>query len=298
MVGEFFHLRLLSCLSAIILGCSGFAGSAAGRETPRVLTGTPMVTIPAGSFSMGSTQEERQYGYHLDETLHDSKVARTYGWFEHETRRQVTLPAYRIDRVPVTHADYLRFVQTTGHRAPFVTEKVWRGYGLIHHYPAVSKFLWMEKQPPSGRLPHPVVLVSHADAEAYCAWRAQTEGRQLRLPTEAEWEKAARGTDGRYFPWGNRFDPDRLNSYDKGPFDTVPVGQYPPGQSPFGVFDMAGQVFEWTATVWKQTPLKYVVKGGSWDDLPGVTRSAARHGRPANLKHILIGFRCAGPVEN
>jgi len=83
------------------------------------------------------------------------------------------------------------------------------------------------------------------------------------------------------------------DSYDGGPYDTVPVGQYPQGQSPYGVLDMAGQVFEWTSTLFTSDPPRYVVKGGAWDDLPGVTRTAARHGRPAALKHVLMGFRCA-----
>jgi formylglycine-generating enzyme required for sulfatase activity len=196
----------------------------------------------------------------------------------------------------VTNAAYHRFIASTGHRAPGGTEVEWQRYGLVHAYATVRKFLWQERQPPPGRAAHPVVLVSKHDAAAYCAWRGEQEGRRLRLSTEAEWEKAARGTDGRYFPWGNTFDPTRLNSYDKGPYDTVPVGQYPQGQSPYGVLDMAGQVFEWTATRLPSTPLTYIVKGGSWDDLPGMTRAAARHDRPADLKHILIGFRCvAGP---
>lgn len=255
---------------------------------------TPMVTIPAGPFIMGSTLDEREYGYRLDETLHNSFTARQYRWFASEMRRTVTLPAYRIDRTLVTQAAYQRFVAAAGHRPPFVTESLWRSYRLIHEYPAVQKFLWHDATPPAGRAQHPVVLVSHADAAAYCAWRGQQEGKPLRLPTEAEWEKAARGTDGRFFPWGNTFDAARLNSYDKGPFDTVPVGSYPHGQSPYGVLDMAGQVFEWTAMPQQgHTTKRYIVKGGSWDDLPGVTRSAARHGRPAALKHILIGMRCA-----
>lgn len=246
-----------------------------------------MVTIPAGEFWMGSTAEEREFGYRLDETLHGSTVARRQGWFEVETRRRLDLPAYRIDRNLVTNADYARFVADSGHRAPFVSESVWRGYRLVHGYARVVKFLWRDGRLPEGREQHPVVLVSHADAVAYCAWR------ETRLPSEAEWEKAARGTDGRYFPWGNTFDAERLNSEDGGPFDTVPVGSYPNGQSPYGVLDMAGQVFEWTLTPFRKEPPRYVVKGGSWDDFPGVTRSAARHGRPPELKHILIGFRCA-----
>ena len=246
----------------------------------------PMVDIPAGEFWMGSTPEEREYGYRLDETLHGSTVARRQRWFEVEIRQRLDLPAYRIDRNLVTNADYARFVAATGHRVPFVNESVWRGYRLVHGYAAVVKFLWRDGRPPAGREQHPVVLVSHADATAYCAWRG------TRLPSEAEWEKAARGTDGRYFPWGDTFDAARLNSEDGGPFDTVPVGSYPDGQSLYGVLDMAGQVFEWTATLFRKEPPRYVVKGGSWDDFPGVTRSAARHGRPLELKHILIGFRC------
>ena len=170
---------------------------------------------------MGSTPEEREYGYRLDETLHGSTVARRQGWFEVETRQRLDLPAYRIDRNLVTNADYARFVADTGHQAPFVSEAVWRGYRLVHGYARVLKFLWRDGRPPAGREQHPVVLVSHADAAAYCAWRG------VRLPSEAEWEKAARGTDGRYFLWGDTFDAERLNSEDGGPFDTVPVGQYP-----------------------------------------------------------------------
>ena len=255
-------------------------------------TTRPGLTIPAGAFEMGSLPDEREYGYRLDENLHNSSVARQHGWFEVETRRSLALPTYRIDPTPVTNAAYFEFVQQTRHRHPFVTPEVWRSYRLIHAYDAVQRFLWHHGRPPRGREQHPVVLVSHADASAYCRWRGEREGRPVRLPTEAEWEKAARGTDGRYFPWGNAFLASYLNSYDRGPYDTLPVGQFPQGRSPYGVWDMAGQVFEWTSTPYGSDPKRYTVKGGSWDDYPGVTRAAARHGRPADIKHILIGFRC------
>ena len=185
-------LMLASCLSA---ACH--AGQAGQPQ---------MVPIPAGEFWMGSTPDEREYGYRLDETLHGSTVARRQGWFEVETRQRLDLPAYRIDRHLVTNADYARFVANTEHRTPFVSESVWRGYRLVHGYARVTKFLWLDGRPPAGREQHPVVLVGHADAAAYCAWRG------ARLPSEAEWEKAARGTDGRYFPWGDTFDAGRLNS--------------------------------------------------------------------------------------
>jgi len=135
-----------------------------------------------------------------------------------------------------------------------------------------------------------VVLVAYQDARAYGEWLSKATGRTWRLPTEIEWEKAARGADGRRFPWGDAFDPELLNSHDKGPFDTVPVARFPRGKSPYGLLDPAGQVFEWTST--KIGKSGYLVKGGSWDDKGcGVCRPAARHSRPQGLKHILIGFR-------
>ena len=92
------------------------------------------------------------------------------------------------------------------------------------------------------------------------------------------------------FPWGDGYDPDTLDSHDAGPFDTMPVGSFPSGASPFGLLDAAGQLFEWTAT--PSGPGRFIVKGGSWDDKGcGVCRPAERHSRPAGIKHILIGFR-------
>ncbi len=95
---------------------------------------------------------------------------------------------------------------------------------------------------------------------------------------------------GKRFPWGDGFDPARLNSYDSGPFDTLPVGRFPGGASAFGLLNAAGQVFEWTMS--PGNPGRFLVKGGSWDDKGcGVCRPAARHARPQAIKHILIGFR-------
>ncbi len=285
-------------LMVILLGSAPWHPTAAAPGESHFKS-LPRLTIPAGPFVMGSLPDEREYGYRLDENLHNSTAARRYGWFEVETRKVITLPAYRIDPTPVTNAAYHLFIQATQHRMPFVTPEVWRSYQLIHGYDAVQRFLWQSHQPPSGREQHPVVLVSQVDAATYCRWRGAREGRPLRLPTEAEWEKAARGTEGQYFPWGNAFLASHLNSYDKGPYDTVAVGQFPQGKSPYGVLDMAGQVFEWTSTPYDnpKDPKRYTVKGGSWDDYPGVTRVAARHGRPADIKHILIGFRCVEPLS-
>ena len=133
-------------------------------------------------------------------------------------------------------------------------------------------------------------MVSHADATAYGAWLSAKTGQTWRLPSELEWEKAARGVHGTHFPWGDKFDSARLNSHDSGPFDTLAVGQFPAGASPFSLLDAAGQVFEWTNS--PGNPGRFLVKGGSWDDKGcGVCRPAARHARPEAIKHILICFR-------
>jgi formylglycine-generating enzyme required for sulfatase activity len=137
---------------------------------------------------------------------------------------------------------------------------------------------------------HPAVLVSRPDAEAYADWLAKLTGPRWRLPSELEWEKAARGLDGGYFHWANQFDARLLNSHDAGPFTTVAVGTFADGGSPFGMLDAAGQVFEWTAD--NRGASQGIVKGGAWDDKGcGVCRPAARHARPPTPKHILIGFR-------
>ncbi|MFQ5330337.1 MAG: formylglycine-generating enzyme family protein [Thermodesulfobacteriota bacterium] len=287
----FLYLPLLLIMAAVT-ACLHTPTSQPGDATSAL---TLMVSIPAGPFIMGSTPEEREVGYRLDEARHQSRVARENRWFEVEKRRSLSIPAYLIDLYPVTNEAYQAFVKEGG-VVPFVDEETWRGYRLIHPYGRVKRFLWRDGKYPAGREKHPVVLLSHDDADGFCRWRGRVEGRNLRLPTEEEWEKAARGVAGRLFPWGDTFDPSKLNSYDSGPFDTVPVGSYPEGRSPYGLYDMAGEVFEWTSTPDIITG-RFIVKGGSWDDLPGVTRSAARHGRPRDISHILIGFRCAGELS-
>ena len=248
------------------------------------------VSIPAGSFVMGSDRAEREAAYRLDEAAYGHSRTRTSKWYEDETRRAVETPAFAITRTPVTNAEYARLAAATGHRVPDVDPRTWAGYRLIHPYERTRRHAWIGGSPPAGRGDHPVVLVSHDDARAYAAWLSGETGQVWRLPTEAEWEKAVRGTDGRRFPWGQTFDPKILNSHDAGPFDTLPAGSFPAGAGPFGVLDGAGQVFEWTATAAGSG--RFIVKGGSWDDSGcGICRPAARHGRPAAIKHILVGFR-------
>ena len=260
-------------------------GICAGATPPET------VRIAAGPFVAGSDREEREAAYGLDEAAYGHDATRQGDWYETERPRALReTGAFAITRTPITNAQYEAFVAATGHPAPDVSARTWAGYGLNHTFTQTRRHAWRDERPPPGREEHPVVLVSHDDARAFAAWLRSTTGCHWRLPTEDEWEKAARGVAGRWFPWGDAYDPDRLNSHDRGPFDTLPVGSFPEGSSPYGVLDAAGQVFEWTATA---GPVgRHIVKGGSWDDKGcGVCRPAARHARPDGLKHILIGFR-------
>ena len=280
--------RHLGRLAAVVLLLAPFpACAAAGPDVPL----PELVAVPAGPFIAGSDRDERELAYRSDEAAYGHGRTREWEWYENEPARgRRETGAYWITRTPITNAQYAAFVAATGHRPPDVDPATWAGYRLNHPYERTRRPAGRDGRPPPGREDHPVVLVSHADAGAFAAWSTEVTGRVWRLPLEAEWEKAVRGSDGRVFPWGNGWDPDRANSHDRGPFDTLPVGSFPAGAGPFGLLDGAGQVFEWTAT--PAGPSRYLVKGGSWDDSGcGICRPAARHGRPAGIKHILIGVR-------
>lgn len=273
-------------LNLVLVFLLGFAGAAAADSFAPPQT----IEIPAGAFLMGSVTSERETAYQLDEKAYGHNRTRQWKWYEDEPRSSPVLEAYRITKNLISNNQYAQFVKETEHPVPDVSRPIWKGYKLAHPYARTRKFAWINQRPPKGREDHPVVMVSYKDASRYAEWLTSKTGTQWRLPSEAEWEKAARGTDGRTFPWGSKFLPSHLNSHDNGPFDTVAVGSYPLGASPFGLLDAAGQVFEWTATAAAKN--RFIVKGGSWDDKGcGVCRPAARHSRPDYLKHILVGFR-------
>jgi formylglycine-generating enzyme required for sulfatase activity len=171
-----------------------------------------MILIPAGVFLMGS-----------DSTRDDQTHPRE------GPQHALHLPDYYIARTPVTNAQYRAFVQAAGHCSP-------------DH--------WRDGRPPAGKGDHPVVHVSWYDALAYCDWLSAATGKTYCLPSEAQWEKAARGEGGRVYPWGDRWDPQRCNTKEGGIGDTTPVWAYPDGASPYGLLDIAGNVYEWTASLW------------------------------------------------
>ena len=199
----------------------------------------------------------------------------------------MTLAAYEIGRFPVTNAQYAAFVEATGHQAP-------------SH--------WPDARLPEDLTDHPVVNVSWLDAQDYVVWLAERTGQTYRMPTEAEWERAARGTDGRQWPWEGAWDAARANCKPAGPGRTTPVGQYSPaGDSPCGAADMAGNVWEWCSSAYKPYPYRVddgredlearfdrILRGGSWyGENPALVRCAYRAGRTPDPRAVNFGFRVA-----
>ena len=252
-----------------------------------------MVTVPPGQYIAGSTPEERALAYddYFDTAGQDG--AREHKWFEREEDRHIgKLGAFRIDLMPVTQVEFAEFVAAGKAPAPAIDEAAWQAQGFEQDFATqVARFVWHDGKPPAGHEDHPVVLVTQREAEAYCAWRGELVGEKRRLPTAPEFEKAARGDAGFVYPWGNVFEPARLNSAVKGPGDTTPAGSFSDGASSFGVLELAGNVFQWTAT--PAADGKLLVKGSAWDDYAGVGRGASGHGRAPTARHVIVGFRCA-----
>jgi formylglycine-generating enzyme required for sulfatase activity len=241
-----------------------------------------MVAVPAGPFTMGTLKE------HIPALM--EKYGGEAGWYEDEVEQhEPELPAFEIGKYPATNREYQAFVRGAGYRPP----EGWDG----DEYPA-------------GKGDHPVVNVSWRDAVAYCRWLSEQTKRSFRLPTEAEWEKAARGTDGRQYPWGDEFDPSRCNTSEGQSRGTTPVGQYPTGASPYGALDMAGNVWEWCSSIYKPYPYdpgdgrenpegegSRALRGGSWRDGQHGARCAFRAGAPPGRWYDSVGFRCARGSE-
>jgi formylglycine-generating enzyme required for sulfatase activity len=189
------------------------------------------------------------------------------------------LPPFWIDKTPVTQAEYKRFLDANPeHRVPHRTE----GWAKPYNWEKTRRMY------PSGKAAHPVVLVSWHDAVAYAAW----SGKQL--PTEHEWEKAARGTDGRQYPWGDEWRDKHANTRETGIGDTSPVGQFSPqGDSPYGCVDMSGNVLEWTST--PHDAESYRLRGGSFDYYQYFARVAFVFRSAPRGSHVDIGFRVCAP---
>jgi toxoflavin biosynthesis protein ToxD len=293
---------MIACAAgALGAGCGGaqpVKPNGAGRSTLSSAADVHMVAIPDGQYVAGSTPEERETAYDDYLATAGNDGAREAKWFDQEEDRHVAkLAAFRLDLMPVTNAQYAEFVATGAVPPPSIDEATWTAQGYRQRWTEVTRFVWPNDAPPSGREEHPVVLVTWDQATAYCAWRGELVGERRRLPTAAEYEKAVRGHDGLIYPWGNSFEAEKLASAVRGPGDTVAVGSFPDGASPYGVLDLAGNVFEWTSTPWPpgsgEDARERTVRGSAWEDFGGVGRGASWHGRPRDVRHIIVGFRCA-----
>ncbi|MEI6519752.1 MAG: SUMF1/EgtB/PvdO family nonheme iron enzyme [bacterium] len=241
-----------------------------------------MVLVPAGEFLMGTSDEEKMM-------LLKAKPSSLYSNIDFTNecpQRKVELDAYYIYKTEVTVSQYRKFCEATKRDMP--EEPSWK---------------WHDT--------HPIVNVQWNDAKAYAVWAGVT------LPTEAQWEKAARGTDGRIYPWGNVWEPKKCinSSIINSNGETLPVGSFPAGVSPYGCLDMAGNVWEWCedwydSDYYKIAPLKNptgpdtgnvcVMRGGWLNEgyyfNYGIIRNACRTGLAPNYYYYGGGFRCAIPV--
>jgi toxoflavin biosynthesis protein ToxD len=256
------------------------------------------IRIPAGAFLLGTPERDL------------SALAKAYGgtresYREESPQHRLALPAFEIARIPVTNALYAAFVSATGAQAP----STWRG-----------------PQPPATLHNYPVADVSWDAANAFCEWlnqeivdcrlqiadydRAQSTAYNLqstiRLPSEAEWERAARGIDGRVFPWGDTWDVAHANTRESAIAGTTPAGAYPGGASAAGCLDMAGNVWEWTASLDRpypyaaddgredpRAPGRRILRGGCYANPHGYARCACRFRLLPAVRNPFMGFRLA-----
>jgi formylglycine-generating enzyme required for sulfatase activity len=238
-------------------------------ENHKLIGGIPFVRIPAGKFIMGSKK--------------DNELANEFELPQHI----IALPTYWIAKYPITNAQYSDFVEGGNHP--------------VHN--------WKEKKD------YPIVNVSWFDAIKFCEWFNKTYKKELEeqnlkvnLPTEAQWEKAARGEYGNEWPWGNEFGLGKCNSEEENKRAPTPIDEFPDGESVFGVADLAGNVWEWTHTLFTKYPYQFdyedqgsdgrrTLRGGSYFSPRWDVRCATRNGNSPENKFNYIGFRvCAVPM--
>ncbi len=242
--------------------------------------GLDLVTIPGGTAQLGDPAGDKN-----------------------EVVRRADVGTFRLMRREVTNLQFAEFVADTGHTTSAETS----GTGNVwdKEWTEVAGADWRHPQGPGSELHglglHPVVQVSAIDAEAFCSHHG------LRLPSEEEWEFAARGEAGLRYPWGNALTREMLPKVTNGGawtccapskadgyLRTAPVASFPAGQSPTGLDDMVGNVWEWTSSRFTEEGTQRSIRGGGWGNNPYGLRAAYRHGNPPNIGLDMVGFRCAG----
>lgn len=262
----------------------------AGKE-PEPDDRPELASVPAGVFQMGTRPLDIKYFEERNPNwLKDWYVKGGQRW--EQPHHYVNLPSYKISRHPVTNRQYAEFVRATNHAPP-------------SH--------WADGVCPQELSNHPVTYVSWYDSGGYCRWLSEVTGQSYRLPTEAEWEKAARGVECYRWPWGDEWDASKCNSKDYGAGRTLPATQFgPETRSPYQVCDMAGNVAEWCSTkwgdIWSHPGYAYpydisdgregaegkdlrIIRGGSFRSMAGDVRCAARARYQPDKCLPTIGFR-------
>ncbi|MSP14045.1 MAG: NACHT domain-containing protein [Chloroflexi bacterium] len=236
-----------------------------------------MVSVAAGKFKMGSAAKDKQ--------ANDDE----------KPQHIISLPEYRLGKYPVTNAEYARFVAAKGYQQPrWWTEA---GWDWKKEEKRTEPDYWQDLR--FNKPNQPVVGVSWYEAVAYCRWLSAELQQTVRLPSEAQWEKGARGTDGRVYPWGNTFDAGRLNSGEgeQAVRGATPVGIYPGGAGPYGAFDCAGNVDEFCATRWGK-PYPYDAKEDEWQEAYLAGDDRRRVLRGGAFYYSDGGVRCAYRLDD
>ncbi|MFH2038273.1 MAG: SUMF1/EgtB/PvdO family nonheme iron enzyme [Chloroflexota bacterium] len=238
--------------------------------------------IPSGYFTMGSR-------FHMRE----------------QPARQVFVSEIDMANMPVTVGQYETFVESDAYQQ----ERWWSKPGWEWYHGQSDGWGRENRKIPDAwtiqkrRISHPVVGISYFEAEAYCNWLSFYKKKAIRLPDEKEWEYAARGSDGRPYPWGEEFDPVLTNTLESERFDTVESATMDTDASPFDVHDMAGNVQEWTSSLYEPLPgelfpsgILHVSRGGSFNDTAYGARTSYRRAYPPGYFFSFLGFRVV--VEN
>lgn len=252
-----------------------------------------LVRIPDGEFLIGRNSD-------MDGKGRAKNGWDGVGWDYEVPQHKLALPEYYIGKTPITNAQYAAFVESA------------KKEGL--------DVFWRAGRSRSGEENHPVVFVTWYDAMNFCRWLSESTGYSFRLPTEAEWEKAARGDDGRIYPWGNKEPSASLCNFGTFSGYTTPVDRYPDGVSPYGVLDMSGNVWEWTSSLWGEDHLhpnfgypydshdgredleapeavKRVVRGGSFGNQANDLRCAVRGRGDPDMRRRDFGFRVCAVMQ-
>lgn len=253
------ELKQLITLSAVV---EPDASKKEAVPTPAKEDNHRQVPIPAGEFLFGEAKKKTRIDYD-----------------------------YEMDIYPVTNQQFERFIKAGGYKEMAFGGK--RGEKWQVKKQLAEPMYWNDKE--FNDPEQPVVGISWFEAQAYANWLTtlKDDGFTYRLPSEEEWERAARGDDGNKYPWGDQFDPEKCNSQESGRGKPNRVNLYPNGISPYGCYDMAGNVWEWTSSFWDDSKNTYVIKGGAFHVSGEACRCASRFGTSPDNRNYFVGFRCA-----